>query len=200
MPCTPTVEIMARLASLFIGLLAQAAISATASPPTERRATANLVGQIIDALGIGLVTQINASITARKLESCDRFAEGTQPDTLTTDILSIDFEARNPLFFELTRLDRVSSTAGTNDTVYAAFSTRSPHAASDRAPLGRATFGAVHDVRLTQGAMAALDIAGLGAVVVPRRALTVGGKGKGGIPVPISGLHQAGVPTSYNVD
>ncbi|KAJ7301839.1 hypothetical protein DFH08DRAFT_1090048 [Mycena albidolilacea] len=155
--------------------------------PIERRATANLVGQIIDALRIGLVTQINASIT---------------PDMLVADILSIDFEVQNPLPFELA-LDRVASTAGINGTVYAAFS----HAFSPRGivlpPFGKATSGAVNDVRLTQGAMASLDIAGLGYldlidVDVALRAFTVGGKG--GIPVPISGLHQAGVPTSYNVN
>ncbi|KAJ7862025.1 hypothetical protein B0H14DRAFT_2284964, partial [Mycena olivaceomarginata] len=111
---------------------------------------------------------------------------------------------RNPLFFELTRLDRVSSPAGIDGPVYAAFS----HTFSPRGivlpPLGTAHSGAVNDVRLTQGAMAALDSAGLGyligphrcAVVVPLRAVTVGGKGKGGIPVPISGLRQDGVPTS----
>ncbi|KAJ7700192.1 hypothetical protein B0H14DRAFT_3528229 [Mycena olivaceomarginata] len=184
MPCTPTVEIMARRASLFIGLLAQAAISTTAPPPPNAARLPTSWVKSFDALGLGL------------------------PDTLVTDILSIDFEARNPLFFELA-LDRVSSTVGINGTVYAAFG----HTCSPRGivlpPFGKAHSGAVHDVRLTQGAMAALDIAGLGYLIGSHRlsmlewgmaAFTVGGKGKGGIPVPISGLRQAGVPTSYNVN
>ncbi|KAJ7871142.1 hypothetical protein B0H14DRAFT_2724603 [Mycena olivaceomarginata] len=43
---------MTRLTSLFVGLLAARSLE-----------PANLLGEIIDALGIGLVTQINASIT-----------------------------------------------------------------------------------------------------------------------------------------
>jgi hypothetical protein len=58
-----------------------------------------------------------------------------------------------------TRLDRVSSTAGINGTVYeyAAFShTFSPRGIIVLPPFGKATSGVVNDVRLTQGAMASL--------------------------------------------
>ncbi|KAJ7810513.1 hypothetical protein B0H14DRAFT_3880558 [Mycena olivaceomarginata] len=175
---------MTRLTSLFVGLLA--AVSASASPSKRSLEPANLLGEIIDALGIGLVTQINASITL---------------DTLTTNLLSINFEAQNPLIFELT-LDSVSSTAGINGTVYATFN----HTFATPVvvpPLGKANSGVVPDVLLTQGAIASLDIIPLGYldlinVDVNLRALTIGGKL--GIPLTISGLHQTNVSTTYNLD
>jgi hypothetical protein len=66
---------MTRLTSLFVGLLA--AVSASASPSKRSLEPANLLGEIIDALGIGLVTQINASITVRNLvrTTVGRFTE-----------------------------------------------------------------------------------------------------------------------------
>ncbi|KAJ7439949.1 hypothetical protein FB451DRAFT_1301104 [Mycena latifolia] len=175
---------MARLWHLFFGLLA--ALFVSAAPAPSALESRNLLGEIIDALGIGLVTQINATITL---------------DTLVTNILSIKFEAQNPLLFELT-IDRVSSTAGINDTVYATFD--NTFATPVVVPaLGKANSGTVPNVTLTQGAIASLDIIPLGFldlinVDVHLRALTI--DGKLGIPLLISGLHQTNVPTTYTLD
>jgi len=174
---------MARLTSLFFGLLA--ALFVSASPTTRSLQPDNLLGEIIDALGVGLVTAINATITL---------------DTLTTNLLSITFEAQNPLIFELT-LDSVSSTAGINNTVYATFN----HTFATPVvvpPLGKANSGTVPDVLLTQGATASLDIIPLGYldlinVDVNLRALTI--DGALGIPLTISGLHQKKVTTTYTL-
>ncbi|KAJ7857536.1 hypothetical protein B0H13DRAFT_2356890 [Mycena leptocephala] len=152
---------MARLTSVFFGLLAALFVSAA---PTLSPTPDNLLGEIIDALGVGLVTQINATITL---------------DTLVDNLLSITFEAQNPLFFELT-LDSVTSTAGINNTVYATFN----HTFANPVvvpPFGTANSGIVPDVLLTQGAIASLDIIPLGFldlidVDINLRALTIGGK------------------------
>ncbi|KAJ6541585.1 hypothetical protein B0H19DRAFT_1173712 [Mycena capillaripes] len=172
---------MARLTSVFFGLLAALFVSAAPAAPEP----ANLLGEIIDALGVGLVTQINATITL---------------DTLVTNLLSITFEAQNPLIFELT-LDSVTSTAGINDTVYATFN----HTFATPVvvpPLGKANSGVVPDVLLTQGAIASLDIIPLGFldllnVDINVRALTI--NGHLGIPLVISGLHQKNVTTTYTL-
>ncbi|KAJ7631702.1 hypothetical protein DFH06DRAFT_1223951 [Mycena polygramma] len=175
---------MARLASVFFGLLA--ALSVSAVPAPSGLSADNLLGEIIDALGIGLVTAINATITL---------------DTLVTNLLSITFEAQNPLIFELT-LDSVTSTAGINNTVYATFN----HTFATPVvvpPLGKANSGVIPNVLLTQGAVASLDIIPLGFldlldVSVNLRALTI--KGALGVPLTISGLHQKNVTTTYNLD
>ncbi|KAF7340979.1 hypothetical protein MSAN_02083300 [Mycena sanguinolenta] len=133
---------------------------------------ANLLGEIIDALGLRL-------------------------DTLTDNLVSITFETKNPLIFELT-LDSVSSTAGINGTVYASFN----HTFSTPVvvpPLGSANSGVVPDVLLTQGAVASLDIIPLGYldlinIDINLRALTI--DGALGIPLVITGLHQANVTTT----
>ncbi|KAJ7238762.1 hypothetical protein B0H12DRAFT_1237768 [Mycena haematopus] len=171
---------MARLTSLFCGLLAAVFVAASPTP-----APANLLGEIIDALGVGLVTSINATITL---------------DTLTTNLLSITFEAQNPLIFELT-LDSVSSTAGINGTVYASFNHTFSHPVVVP-PLGTANSGVVPDVLLTQGAIASLDIIPLGFldlinVDINLRALTI--DGALGIPLVITGLHQKNVTTTYTL-
>ncbi|KAJ7603633.1 hypothetical protein DFH06DRAFT_1256403 [Mycena polygramma] len=175
---------MARLASVFFGLLA--ALSVSAVPAPSGLSADNLLGEIIDALGIGLVTAINATITL---------------DTLVTNLLSITFEAQNPLIFELT-LDSVTSTAGINTTVYATFN----HTFATPVvvpPLGKANSGVIPNVLLTQGAVASLDIIPLGFldlldVSVNVRALTI--NGALGVPLTISGLHQKNVTTTYNLD
>ncbi|KAJ7135314.1 hypothetical protein C8R46DRAFT_1139232 [Mycena filopes] len=174
---------MARLSSLFFGLLA--ALLVTAAPPPSTLSSQNLLGEIIDALGIGLVTAINATITL---------------ETLEDNQLSITFGAQNPLIFELT-LDRVVSTAGINDTEYASFD----HTFAKGLvvpPLGKAISPIVPNVTLTQGAIASLDIIPLGYldllnVDIYVRALTI--NGALGIPLTISGLHQKNVTTTYTL-
>ncbi|KAJ7760108.1 hypothetical protein DFH07DRAFT_957759 [Mycena maculata] len=175
---------MARLTSIFFGLLAALFVSAAPAPNVlENR---DLLGEIIDALGIGLVTKINATITL---------------DTLVTNLLFINFEAQNPLIFELT-IDQVSSTAGINGTEYAAFNYTFPTPVVVP-PLGTANSGSIPNVLLTQGAIASLNIIPLGYldllnVNVNVRALTI--DGKLGIPLVITGLHQNNVSTTYNLD
>ncbi|KAJ6562773.1 hypothetical protein DFH09DRAFT_1261752 [Mycena vulgaris] len=175
---------MARLTSLFFGLLAALFVSAAPAPSVlENR---DLLGEIINALGIGLVTQINATITLQ---------------TLVDNLLSIQFEAQNPLIFELT-IDRVTSTAGIDSTVYATFD----HTFATPVvvpPLGKANSGIISNVNLTLGAIASLDIIPLGFldlidVDVHVRALTI--DGKLGIPLLISDLHQKNVITTYTLD
>ncbi|KAJ7508355.1 hypothetical protein B0H11DRAFT_1964524 [Mycena galericulata] len=175
---------MARFTSIVFGLLAALFVSATPAPNAlENR---DLLGEIIDALGIGLVTKINATITL---------------DTLTTNLLSINFEAQNPLIFELT-IDSVSSTAGINGTEYASFNYTFPKPVVVPA-LGSANSGEIPNVLLTQGAIASLNIIPLGYldllnVDVNVRALTI--DGLLGIPLSITGLHQKNVSTTYDLD
>lgn len=68
--------------------------------------------------------------------------------------------AQNPLLFELT-IDRVTSTAGINGTVYATFDYTFPKPVVVPA-LGTANSGSIPNVTLTQGAIASLDIIPLG--------------------------------------
>ncbi|KAF7302828.1 hypothetical protein MKEN_01244800 [Mycena kentingensis (nom. inval.)] len=174
----------------FLSLIA-AAVAVVSATPVEPTAAilptaSNLLGEIINALGVGLVTHINATITL---------------ETLTTNLLSIEFTAQNPLIFELT-IDRVNSTAGINGTVYATFdhSFDTPVVVPS---LGTAKSGSIPNVLLTQGAIASLDIIPLGYqdlinVDVWVRALTI--NGKLGIPLLISGLSQTNVSTEYNLE
>ncbi|KAJ7902899.1 hypothetical protein B0H14DRAFT_2668030 [Mycena olivaceomarginata] len=132
---------MARLASLFTGLLAQAASSATASHPPPNA----------------------ARLPTSWAKSSTRWGSGSSPrSTLASrwgnwdcaiNLLRVLSSIRwslisfpqNPLFFELTRLDRVSSTVGINGTVYAAFGHTFSHPGIVLPPLGTAHSGAVND-------------------------------------------------------
>ncbi|KAF8154348.1 hypothetical protein K438DRAFT_1863228 [Mycena galopus ATCC 62051] len=170
---------MVLLHSFLFALLPALLIGATPSPR-------DLLGEVIDALGIGLVTQIDVTLT---LES------------LTDNLVSINFEAQNPLLFELT-IDSVSTSAGLNNTVFATFN----HQFSKPVvvpPLGQANSGNITNVLLTQGATASLAIIPFGVldllnVDVNVRAGSI--FGIGGVPLPITGLHQSSVPTTYNLD
>ncbi|KAJ7768899.1 hypothetical protein B0H16DRAFT_273014 [Mycena metata] len=165
--------------SFIFGLLA--ATLAVAAPTPD-----NLLGEVIDALGIGFVTSIEVTLTL---------------DTLTDNLVSISFEAQNPLLFELT-LDRVTTSAGLNGTTYASFD----HSFSKPVvvpPLGKANSGNITNVPLTQGVDASLAIIPFGVldlqeVNIDVRALSI--FGIGGVPLVISGLKQTSVPTTYNLD
>ncbi|KAJ7117072.1 hypothetical protein C8R44DRAFT_791933 [Mycena epipterygia] len=152
----------------------------------ERARKARSPGSDHRCLGNGLVTSINVFITL---------------DSLVTNLAIINFEAQNPLLFELT-LDSVSTQAGLNGTVYATFQHTFPKPVVVR-PLKQANSGDITDVLLTQGAISSLSIIPLGIldlinVDVNVRALTI--DGIDGIPLVISGLHQASVPTTYTLD
>ncbi|KAJ6452634.1 hypothetical protein C8R45DRAFT_639619 [Mycena sanguinolenta] len=170
---------MVLLHSLVFGLLAALLIGASPSPR-------DLLGEVIDALGIGLVTHIDVDITLA---------------SLTDNLVNIDFEAQNPLLFELT-IDSVSTTAGLNGTVFATFQ----HAFSKPVvvpPLGKANSGNITNVLLTQGVEASLGIIPLGVLDLQNVNVNVRAGsifGIGGVPLPITGLHQSSVPTTYTLD
>ncbi|KAG6878943.1 hypothetical protein C0992_006380, partial [Termitomyces sp. T32_za158] len=116
-----------------------------------------------------------------------------QSDVPTT----VDFDAKNPLPFELS-IDRVVSSAGLNGTVFAEFD----HAFSTPfviKPLGTANSGIFGNVSLPQGVMASLGIIPVGALDLLNtdvfvRAGTI--NGKFGFPLQIDGLKQSNVSTT----
>ncbi|KAJ3513242.1 hypothetical protein NLJ89_g3059 [Agrocybe chaxingu] len=167
------------LFALFGCLLVSVGAAPTANADVDKR---DWIGDIINFLGLGLVTQINAFIT---LES------------LTTNLITINFDVHNPLLIELT-IDRVVSQAGLNGTVYASFdyTFETPFIIKGTQT---ANSGTVPNVLLTQGALASLDIIPYGVqdlinVDVYARVATI--NGKIGIPLPIKGLKQSNVPAS----
>ncbi|KAJ7589542.1 hypothetical protein C8J56DRAFT_1049188 [Mycena floridula] len=168
----------------LLGFLSFLLVPVIAAPAAD--ASDISIGDILNALGVGLLTHINVNITL---------------DTLTDNLVSIDFALKNPLIFELT-LDSVTSTAGVNGTVFASFEHRfSPPLVLPI--LGTATSGVIDNVLLTQGAIASLDIIPLGVLDlidtdVNARVATI--DGILGIPLVITGLKQAGIPTTYNLD
>ncbi|KAJ3822533.1 hypothetical protein F5880DRAFT_1613723 [Lentinula raphanica] len=182
---------LALLGVQLVGNVAGAPSSATEIVPDLEGLS---IGDIINALGIGLVQNITAIITL---------------DSLTTNLIeqvsrlrnSVDFTAKNPLIIELT-LDKVSTIAGVNNTVYASFNHTFDPPVVVR-PLETADSGTIDNVLLVQGAINSLNIIPLGEldlmdVNISVRAATI--DGFGGIPIPINGLKQSDVPTTYTLD
>ncbi|KAJ3838725.1 hypothetical protein EV361DRAFT_795041 [Lentinula raphanica] len=184
---------LALLGVQLVGNVAGAPSSATEIVPDLEGLS---IGDIINALGIGLVQNITAIITL---------------DSLTTNLIDIPFihlssnlftfadlkTAKNPLIIELT-LDKVSSIAGVNNTVYASFNHTFDPPVVVR-PLETADSGTIDNVLLVQGAINSLNIIPLGEldlmdVNISVRAATI--DGFGGIPIPINGLKQSDVPTT----
>ncbi|KAJ3932919.1 MAG: hypothetical protein NXY57DRAFT_893249 [Lentinula lateritia] len=189
--------------SLVFTLLSLLLVHVAGIPAPATDATADLgglsIGDIINALGIGLVQNISALITLESLvtnliEQVSRhilkaYSEVFQKAQLGT--------VKNPLIIELT-LDRVSSLAGINNTVYASFDHTFDPPVVVR-PLGTADSGTIDDVLLVQGAINSLNIIPLEEldlldVNVSVRAASI--DGFGGIPIPIDGLKQSDVPTT----
>ncbi|KAF7332867.1 hypothetical protein MVEN_02391700 [Mycena venus] len=168
---------MLPLQSFLFALLAALLIGATPSPEPR-----DLLGEVIDALGIGLVTHIDVTLTLA---------------TLDNNLVTIDFEAQNPLLFELT-IDSVSTTAGLNGTTYAAFDHKFTRPVVVP-PLSQANSGNITNVLLTQGATASLAIIPFGVLDLLNVDVNVRAGslfGIGGVPLVISGLHQSSVPTT----
>ncbi|KAF9479402.1 hypothetical protein BDN70DRAFT_878779 [Pholiota conissans] len=146
----------------------------------------DLIADLINALGVGLVTKIHSYITL---------------DSLVTNLISIDFDVKNPLIIELT-LDKVDAIATINGTTYASFTHTFPKPGLVVPPLGTKNSGKIDNVLLTQGAIASLDIIPLGYLDLPDtnanvRAATI--KGALGIPLSLTGLKQKNVTTVYDL-
>ncbi|PPQ77555.1 hypothetical protein CVT25_011415 [Psilocybe cyanescens] len=161
------------------------AASTSASPATQ---AADLgIADIINALGVGLVKDINAFVT---LES------------LTTNVISVNFDVKNPLPIELT-LDSVDAVAGLNGTIFATFSHTFAKPGLVVPPLGTKNSGTINNVLLPQGADASLAIIPFQILDLPNtnanvRAATIAGVL--GIPITLTGLKQTAVPTNYTLE
>ncbi|KXN85775.1 hypothetical protein AN958_10958 [Leucoagaricus sp. SymC.cos] len=141
-------------------------------------------GDIINALGIGLVTDIHAFIT---LES------------LTNNLISINFDVKNPLPIELT-IKKISSSAGLNKTEFARFEHTFPSPGLIVGPLATKNSGNIDNVLVTQGVANSLDIIPFGVLDLLStdadvQAATIAGHL--GFPVALDGLMQDGVPTTF---
>ncbi|KAJ3920316.1 hypothetical protein F5877DRAFT_38290 [Lentinula edodes] len=177
--------------SLVFTLLSLLLVHVAGMPAPATDVTADIgglsIGDIINALGIGLVQNISALITVR----ASLFINNCFPSKLKARTV------KNPLIIELT-LDRVSSLAGINNTVYASFDHTFDPPVVVR-PLGTADSGTIDNVLLVQGAINSLNIIPLEEldlldVNVSVRAASI--DGFGGIPIPIDGLKQSDVPTT----
>jgi len=140
------------------------------------------IAQIINALGIGLVSDVNANILL---------------STFDDNKIAVDFDVKNPLPIELT-LDSVTTSASLNGTTYTSF-THTFTTPLVVAPLGTKNSGRIDNVLLTQGLTASLNIVPFGVLDLTSdakvRAATI--FGKLGIPISLDGLKQKNVPTNY---
>jgi len=160
-------------------------VSASAIPALEKRILTP--ADIINALGIGLVKDINAFVTLESLE---------------TNVISINFDVQNPLPIELT-LDSVNAVAGLNGTIFATFSHTFAKPGLVVPPLGIKNSGTIDNVMLPQGADASLAIIPFGILDLPDtnaniRAFTI--DGLFGTPIALDGLKQTAVPTNYTLE
>ncbi|KAF9055779.1 hypothetical protein BJ165DRAFT_444432 [Panaeolus papilionaceus] len=173
-----------RFNSFVLGALGLAA-SAMGAPAIEERDLS--VAQIINALGVGLVKDVNAFFTL---------------DSLTTNVISVNFDVKNPLPIELT-LDSVTASAGLNGTVFATFTHTFAKPGLVVPPLGTKNSGTINNVQLPLGATAALSIVPFQELDLPDtnanvRAATI--LGALGIPISLTGLKQSDVPTAYTLN
>ncbi|KDQ31526.1 hypothetical protein PLEOSDRAFT_1111844 [Pleurotus ostreatus PC15] len=170
--------------ALYVGLLWLLSLAFVSAVPAPDAAKIS-VGDIINALKIQLVKSINVTIT---LES------------LTTNLVTTAVEISNTLPVELT-INTINTSAGINGTEFAAFQ-HTFEKGLVLPPFSTVNTGEIPNVLLTQGAIASLDIIPLGFLDllntdVNVHALTI--FGFGGIPIPITGLKQSHVPTTYNL-
>ncbi|KAJ3746796.1 hypothetical protein DFH05DRAFT_1523433 [Lentinula detonsa] len=213
----------ANVLALVFALLCSQLVNVVGVPSPAADPSADLgglsIGDIINALGIGLVQNISAIITLESLtdnlieQVSFNFLSLASTESVTNESVSTSlvyffpselsstvdpaYVAKNPLIIELT-LDKVSSLAGVNNTVYASFDHTFDPPVVVR-PLDTANSGTIDNVLLVQGAINSLNIIPLGEldlldVNVSVRAATI--DGFGGIPIPIDGLKQSDVPTT----
>ncbi|KAA1477235.1 hypothetical protein DENSPDRAFT_844432 [Dentipellis sp. KUC8613] len=179
----------ALLSALALALLDFGTGSVLAAPAAAASASAPLpdgfdLGEILNLLGVDLVQHINVFITL---------------DTLITNLVSVNFTVKNPLPFEIT-IDHATTDAGVNGTIYSHFD--QPFTTFVVPALGTANSGTFGNVTLTQGAIASLPIIPLEELDILNadvqvRVATI--KGKLGIPIPLDGIKQTNVSTTYSL-
>ncbi|KAG5639644.1 hypothetical protein H0H81_008805 [Sphagnurus paluster] len=138
-----------RFGALLVSVVSPFFLCVNAAPQavSTQSVGGETLGAILNALNLGIVAKINTLITL---------------DSLSTNIVSVNFDVKNPLILELT-IDRVVSTAGINGTVYAKFD--QTFAKPLVVPiLGTANSGTFGNVLLTQGIDASLGIIPLGVL------------------------------------
>ncbi|KAI0066578.1 hypothetical protein BV25DRAFT_1820588 [Artomyces pyxidatus] len=138
-------------------------------------------GDVLNLLGISLVTHIHVFISA---------------STLFTSLVESSFEVHNPFLVPVT-IDFAITDAGVDEKVYAHF--EQPFARFTVPAFGTANSGNFPNVRLTQGALNSL-------LIVPRKELDLLNTdlqlrlgtldSKFGIPVTLNGLKQRAVRTT----
>ncbi|KAL9716665.1 hypothetical protein Ac2012v2_001117 [Leucoagaricus gongylophorus] len=171
--------------ALFFGVLALLFAAASAVPTVEQGQ--DIIGDIINALGIGFVSGINITITLESLE---------------TNLISVDVAIKNPLPLELT-IKEISSSAGFNNTPLANFDHTFPSPGLVVGPLATKNSGSISNVLVIPGVQDALGIVPFGVLDLSNtnakiQAATIGGFL--GFPLELDGLNQDNVPTNYNLE
>ncbi|TFK70076.1 hypothetical protein BDN72DRAFT_896766 [Pluteus cervinus] len=166
---------MARFTSIIFGLVGYLVVASCAAPTSSDFG----IGDILNLLKLGLVTKINAIITT---------------DSFITNEISINFDIKNPLILDLT-IDSIASQAGLNGTVYSTFNhTFTPPLVVPI--LGSINSGNISHVSLVKGLTGSLDIIPYGVLDLISTDVNIRVLG---IPIPITGLKQDGVPTTYDL-
>ncbi|TDL24516.1 hypothetical protein BD410DRAFT_896719 [Rickenella mellea] len=175
---TAPLSLLTLLAPLLVSNIGAGAVPAPALASTD----ANLPADILNLLNIGLVSQINVFISE---------------DSFVTNIVTANFTVHNPLPVEIT-LDSVSAAAGIDGSVFSTFATSFKKFFVP--PFSSKNSGLIQNVVLTQGIDAALGIVPLGVLDIIDGNVTIRGAtifGFGGIKVPLIGLVQKNISTSY---
>ncbi|KIJ37576.1 hypothetical protein M422DRAFT_259934 [Sphaerobolus stellatus SS14] len=134
--------------------------------------------QLGDLIKLNLVTKINAILTL---------------DSLTNNLISVNFDIHNPLLLPLA-IQKISTQASLNGTVYATFThTFSPLYVIN--PGKTVNSGNISNVLLVQGAFNSLDIIPAGILDIKNDVVLIEI-----VPIPINGLKQASVPTAYSLN
>ncbi|KAL0956087.1 hypothetical protein HGRIS_002255 [Hohenbuehelia grisea] len=115
-------------------------------------------------------------------------------DSLTTNLVSVNFDVRNPFDTDLV-IEFVQSDSGVNGEIFAHF--EQPFDSFVIPPGQTVNSGTFPNVLLTQGALASLEIIPLGILDIG--AVSTVRLGRGGYQVPWLHLDQKAVPTNYDL-
>lgn len=117
-------------------------------------------------------------------------------DTLTTNIASVIVTVKNDLLVPL-HIEKMSSKAGINGTVYAEFDATFKKGEFTVQPFGKtANSTLIPNVLLTQGALNSLELIELGKIDIQRADIDLRVIG---IPIPNFPYAQTNVPTTYEL-